>query len=637
MTVVTMGSLLWMTQLYGADTGSAPPVDMQEMVVTASRRPVPLLETVDIVQIIDRATIEAIKPSSTGELLEYVTGTSVSRGTGSGLPDRSVIGLNGLPPNYTLVLLNGVPLLTDHIHTGQNIDLIPASNIERIEIVRGAGSSQYGADAIGGIVNIITRTASDRPEGAFRFVAGDYNTRETSLSLLLPIGEQVRLSSFVEWEQSDGLPLKAPAHRIGKTGYERLNLYNRLDAALSDTTDLFIWLNLVHNQMDWRDGTADSTLVTPVVGITHEVTPAVDFATHISYSDWDAEVNGERNQLLKPEAYVTWQLGHSHTLLVGGDYSWGAFSRTAVEAPDQTGYGVFVQDEWFATGEIMLLSALRYDKVDDIDGAISPKLALMFAPSDRWRLRTSLGRGFHAPTLQELYEEGYGHGGSAYRFGNPELEPEYSTTLTAGVEGSPTKSTKVMVNLFYSDLDNMIVPVYEGAWAQDPTIDVWRRENIENAEVYGMDASTSLHVGEHVVVNAGYTYTENEDRDTGRQLPYSPGQSAYGNIFYRDRLTTHVSAEAFISIRAGFGREAWNWKPTTGAAADNPDGLITELGDYTKLDTGVTLRVAEMIDLFVKIENLLGEDIENLDDSYTVLDGEPFVRVGVNYRFPFSK
>jgi outer membrane receptor for ferrienterochelin and colicin len=236
-----------------------------------------------------------------------------------------------------------------------------------------------------------------------------------------------------------------------------------------------------------------------------------------------------------------------------------------------------------------------------------------------------------------LYEEGYGHGGSAYRFGNPDLDPEYSTTYTAGLEGKPTDSVKIMLYGFYSDLDDMIVPVYEGPWDKDPTIDVWRRRNIKNAEVYGAEAGVSINAGEHIMLEGGYTYTENQDKDTGRQLPYSPGSSLYGKISATEKLSTSLRIAAFLGVRAGFRREAWNWKPSADEADDNSDGLTTKLKDYTKLDAGVTIHIADTYDIFVKVANILGEDIENLDDVYTVLDGEPFVRVGVNYKFPFHE
>jgi len=317
----------------------------------------------------------------------------------------------------------------------------------------------------------------------------------------------------------------------------------------------------------------------------------------------------------------------------GGEYRWNEFERTAVEQKSQQAYGAFVQDDWVANELVSLMTALRYDEVEDVDGVVSPKVSAMLTPSDAVVLRGSVGRGFHAPTLQELYEEGYGHGGTAYRFGNPELDPEYSTTYTAGLEVKPVDALTLMLQGFYSDLDDMIVPVYEGAWDQDPTIDVWRRQNIKNAQVYGGEVGLRFRMSEHVSVEGGYMRTENEDKDTGQQLPYSPGSTVNGKITVDGKVSKDLRATGFVGVRAGFGREAWNWKPAPGTEPRNTDGLTTELDDYTTLDAGVTLGVGKACEYFVKVENLLGEDIENLDDAYTVLDGEPYVRVGFNYKF----
>jgi outer membrane receptor for ferrienterochelin and colicin len=236
----------------------------------------------------------------------------------------------------------------------------------------------------------------------------------------------------------------------------------------------------------------------------------------------------------------------------------------------------------------------------------------------------------------ELYEEGYGHGGRAYRFGNPELEPEYSTTYTLGLEASPADPVQIMVHGFYSDISDMIVPVYEGVWDEDPAIDVWRRTNIKNAEVYGGEAQVVVKLSDDIKVEGGYTYTANEDKDTGRQLPYSPGSSLYGKLILTHRMKGDCSLTGFVGARAAFDREAWNWKPETSAAIDDPNGLTTPLKDFTKLDAGLTLNVGKDYEIFAKVENILGEDIENLDDAYTVIDGEPVYQVGMKYNLPFK-
>lgn len=609
------------------------PVTVEEIVVTASRRSLPLRDTADMVQVIDRAAIEEIKPSTTGELIEYATGVAASSGTGSGLPERSVISINGLPPNYTLVLVDGVRLLTDHMHSGQNVEFVPPDSIERIEIMRGAASAQYGTDAIGGIVNIITRKGATEPTGSVRVSASRYTTYESSLSLRTPVAPGLQLSSFADWKQSDGPPLKAPANRVGQTGFERFSLFNRVDAHAGPATDLFAAFNWVDFSMDWAGGRADSQLQSPVLGLRHAATPDVEVSGQVAFSQWEADMNEERNLLLEPEAQVTWTLAGGHTLMGGLDYKYNEFERTSVVAPDQQAYGAYVQDDWATQERIALMTALRFDEVEGIGSAVSPKASVLFLPVEPVRLRASVGRGFHAPTLQELYEEGYGHGGRAYRFGNPDLKPEYSTTYTFGMEVQPAECVTFLLNGYLTDLDDMIVPVYAGAWDRNPAIDVWRRTNIAKARVQGFEASARVRVTEQVRIEGGYTYTDNEDRETGRQLPYSPGASAFGRMLVSCPVTGRVDISGFVGVRTAYDREAWNWKPAAGAAPDNPNGLTTPLADYVKLDAGLSVVVDHSYEVFVKVENLLGEDIENLDDAYTVLDGKPVVQVGVKHDF----
>lgn len=322
--------------------------------------------------------------------------------------------------------------------------------------------------------------------------------------------------------------------------------------------------------------------------------------------------------------------------MAGGEYRLNQFRQTAVEAPDPEMFGLFLQDEWSPVDQFSLMLALRYDKVEGVDGVVSPKVSASFLPTDWIRLRASVSRGFHAPTLQELYEEGFWHSGRAYRFGNPNLDPETSATYTAGVEMQPAAFLKLMVYSFYSDLNDMIVPVYEGPWEKDPAIDVWRRRNIEKAIVRGVETYARATLGRHISVEGGYTYTDNEDKETGRRLPYSPGSSLFGRLTATARMAGKAEGSVFVAVRAGFGRQAWNWKPAAGLPPDNPDGLVTKLGDYAKLDAGVAVTFDRRLELFVKIENLLAEDIGNLDDVYTILDGEPFVRAGLRYEFPIG-
>jgi outer membrane receptor for ferrienterochelin and colicins len=615
-----------------------------EIVVTAARRAMPLADTPEVIQLVDRHAIAEIKPTRTGEIFDYLTGASVETGTGVGMPNRSVVSINGLPANYTLVLVDGVRLLSEHIHTGQNIENVPAQAIERIEVMRGAASAQYGTGPIGGLVNVLTRRCGDVPELTLEVAGSRYNTWESGASLLLPLSDELRLSSFARREESDGVPLLAPASRAGHTAYSRLHLLNRVDLDLGDETKAFASLGYVANTMDFnlgnatapRWGEADMTLITPVVGFTQRLTPLLDIAGQAAYSDWDNEASAEKNIFWEPELHATWRAAEGHTLLAGGDFRRNEFERSKVANHDQQSHGFFLQHDWKPLASFASTLSLRHDKVEDVEAAVSPKLAMMYTPVETLTVRASVGRGFHAPSLMELHEEGFGHSGTAYRFGNPDLEPEYSTTYTVGIDYRPLAPLNVVLHGFYSTIDDMIVPVFEGAWDQNPAVDVWRRTNIEEAEVYGGEAMLRWELTDAMRLEAGYTYADNEDKSTGRQLPYRPGSAVYGRLSASKALGSEMSLGVFVGVRAAFDREAWNWKPAAGTDPRNPDGLVTQLDDYAKLDAGASLTVGQDWELYVKVENILGEDIENLDDAYTIIDGEAICWLGVKYNVPLG-
>ena len=192
----TIASILAVLNCYSQTVDSLKIHDLEEVVVISSRNRKLLEKTPEVMQVITSKDIEQLNVNSTGEILEYLTGVSIESGTGSGYPKRSIVSLDGFPANYTLVMVDGIRLLTEHIHTGQNIDIIPPENIERIEIIKGAASAQYGSDAMGGIVNIITKKASDHTESNISLSGGSYETFNTAIAVRTPVNDKVSISTL---------------------------------------------------------------------------------------------------------------------------------------------------------------------------------------------------------------------------------------------------------------------------------------------------------------------------------------------------------------------------------------------------------------------------------------------------------
>jgi len=616
---------------YSQTIDSLKSYNLQGVTVTASRNQKLLIKTPEVMQIITSKDIEQLNVNSTGEILEYLTGVNIESGTGSGYPKRSIVSLDGFPANYTLIMVDGIRLLTEHEHTGQNVDIIPPENIERIEIIKGAASAQYGSDAMGGIVNIITKKASDKTESSISFSGGSYDTYNTAISVLTPVNDKVSVSTLSNYEQSAGVPLLAPSHRIGKMGYTKFSTMNNLSWVIGSKSSLKSNLYYSHNSMEFGNDNMYGRMLLSSMDYKLNLNDQLIVTARLKYSHWDAEQSKEDNGVLNPEIYFSCTKFKNNIITFGTDFNHTKFSRSAVLEHTQNAIGAFVQDE-IELDKWSFLAALRYDKANNIKAVVTPKFAVMYQPYYKLRLRASFGRGFHAPSVMELYEEGYGHGGRAYRFGNPNLQPEYSTTSTFSIEYAPKRNFQFLIHGYYNTISNMITPIYSGIWEENPNpgtvIDKWVRTNIHEAKIYGLETTIKYQLNNNFLLEGGYNYSYNENSSTGKQLPYFPGEAFFSKIIYNYNLSSKIDGSSFVSLRAAKNRSAWDWKPASGTDFDNPDGLIRALKDYQLINVGVKFTYNKKVNLFLNAGNILGQNIQKLDDSFTEIDGEPTFKIG---------
>lgn len=609
--------------------------ELDEIFVISSRNQKLLRKTPEVMHVITSKEIEQLNANSTGEILEYLTGVNVESGTGSGFPKRSIVSLDGFPANYSLVMVDGIRLLTEHIHTGQNIDIIPPENIERIEVIKGAASAQYGSDAMGGIINIITKKATKQATSNISASVGSYQTYNATISVRTPLNDKVSIATFSNYEQSAGVPLLSPEHRIGNMGYTEFSTMNNLIWKINRKSSLSSNLFYTQNSMEFKDDNVYGKMLLSSINYKNNISDNLFANVCLKYSRWDAEQSDEHNEVLNPEIYFGWNKLKNNILTAGADMRYIKFTRSAVLEQSQNAIGVFIQDE-IEADKFSFLVAMRFDKVENIAPAITPKIAIMYQPLSKLSFRVSLGRGFHAPTVQELYEEGYGHGGRAYRFGNSDLYPEYSLTSTISIEYSPIKNLQLLAHGYYNTIKGMITPIYSGIWEENPdtnsVIDKWTRTNIHKAKIYGTEITLKYQLN-NFLLEGGYNYSSNQNTTTGGQLPYYPGESFFAKIIYSYTLFSKLSGSCYMSLRTTKNRSAWNWKPADGSDYNDPDGLITKLNDYELLNGGMKLTYNKKFNFYFNIGNILGQNIQKLDDSFTEIDGEPTWKIGSSINF----
>ena len=609
-------------------------IKLKEVVISSTRNEQLLENTPELIKVITARDIKNQNASCISEVLTSSTGINIEGGTGSGLPKRGIVNMNGFPASYNLVLVDGVRLLSDHVHTGQNIEMVPIENIERIEIIRGASSAQYGSDAMGGIINIITKKCGDKADGSVTMHAGSNDTYGINVSVFNPINKNIKTSIITGWEQSNGNEIIAPTSRIGRMGYTRTVINPKIDVSLSGKTQLYASINATQYRMEWSDGDKYSHLYIPSLTLNHIINEKSGFKSKLNYIHWDSQQNAEINEWFQPEFSYFNKLFKKGTLYSGIDYKYQEFTRSKVSQNDQYLWGMYVQGDYEFHKKFIVMGAIRMDNPENLTSVFSPKFSLLYKPIiDKIQIRASVGKGFHAPTVQELYEQGFGHSGRALRFGNPDLKPEYSLTYTAGMEVYLNKYISLYANSYLNYIENMIIPVYNGPWDENPAKDVWMRENIHSARIYGYECTVKIKWNDHLIWESGYMWSDNKDLESDRQLPYCPGRSINSNLFYNININKNFHASIFTSLKAVTGRYAWNWKPAANTDPANSLGLVTTLADYQKWDAGVSVFYKKNYSLFLNLYNLLEQDIESLDDAYTVTKGKILYRIGFRWNF----
>lgn len=614
---------------------SSMPIKGKEIVVTATRRQTTLENVPDVALVIPESEIAMTFPRDVGEAVTYLPGVGVEGGTMGGLPAKKEVSIDGLPAHYSIILMNGARIVSSHHHTGADVNTIPPELIERIELIKGAISAQYGSDGLGGVLNIITKKGTASPEMLFTSYGGSQNTFHSSLFVSGPINRKVRHCVFSGWEQSDGAPIIEPVARLNKLDYTAFHLFDRVDVDFSERFTSGVQMFYLASKYPYKSDTNyDSWLITPKFEAGYKFSQRLDLNTSVYYTQWHSERNNEKNEIAEQQTNFSLDVSKNNSFLFGFDNTYRNFRRKSVVERHQNAFGIFVQDEWTPFEKLSLFGAVRYDKVEKIEGVFTPKLSFLYKPLSMLRFRTSVGRGFRAPSVQDLYETLFGHG-THIRAGNKDLQPEYSTGIIGGVEVEPLEKLSFTVNGYYTTLTDMITPVDNGlekpskyftpeeipGWNPDTLIYIYRRQNIHKATIYGGEfrAIWNFHSDWFSAVSTSYAFNRNEN--TGESLPYFPGLSLSCKIYGEQPITSWFDIGGNIGVKAVSGRKIWKFK--------HEGQQQVELDDYQNLSAGVNLKLQKRYEIFVNADNILEQRLETYEDALMVIDGITQYRAGI--------
>jgi len=587
-----------------SDAAVTDSLELDRVVITASKIPQSQRETTKPVQIIDRAEIEQNSGRDLSQILNQQSGIRVNDSYGAPSNSR-ILYMQGSAATNTLILMDGLAI-NDPSGTGGLFDLrlLSTDNIEQIEILKGSQSTLYGTDAIAGVINIITRKGSDEPiNGNAQLSYGSFSTFNGKLGINGAVTPSVRYNFNYSRETSDGFSAATnpdDSASFGDDGFNADSFYGKVDFSPAESFTISPFLKYSSYDGDYDGGAfqdADNEFSLQMLN------PGLQ----MDYSADDFRINGGYNYTRTERSFLS-QFGENefegrfHNADLYGNYRLSDYIQVLAGFNFQDFTIPGVEDVESRNASITSPYATLYFK--DFSG-FSAELGyrlnnhseygsnstFSFAPSyalnEQVKLFGAVTTGFKAPTLDELFGP----------FGaNPDLDPQTSLYMNAGAEAYLLdQSLKLSAQYFNREIDDLIIYAANGYINRD-------RQNDQ-----GIELSADWIITNRLTAGAWYNYLDGEITTVA-----ADGQeTTEGNLIRRPTNSFGFNAgfQATDQFRIRIDGE-YNGERTD--LFFNPDTFAAEevaLDAYTLVNLYAEYKLLDhKITLFGDVKNLLNSD-----------------------------
>ena len=541
------------------------------IIVTATRTEIPLEQATVPVRVITRDDIELSLATDLAELLRFEAGIDIGRNGGPG--QATSFFMRGTESNHTLVLIDGVRMNPGTIG-GAAIQHISPEVIERVEIVKGARSALFGTDAIGGVINIITRRA-DRTHIEAGAGAGSFDSRSAFLSGGVR-DEKNQFGITLDWQDTDGYPprLESDIDR----GYDNLSLNVHAARDIGGGE-----ISLRH----WRaEGTVEylDFFLAPVDQDFRNSVTAFQFDKQLSARGTNKlivshmldriEQNQSEDFVESDRLSLDWQhtLAFSEHTVTAGLF---AMQETAKTLSFGSGFdedtdvkAIFLQDQWISDRHRAFIAARLTDH-DSFGNQTTYNAEYGYELTPSWTIRAGLGRAFRAPDATDRY--GFG--------GNPDLEPEISDEYQFGLRYAPGNRHTVDIEFYANDIEDLI----EFDFATFTLV------NIDTAEIRGAQLGYE-YLGDSFSLRADLVRQRAENTNSDSRLLRRAEESF--TLSYTQDIGQHRLG---LSVLASGDRDDFGGVTLPGYVVANITGQV---------------QLSETLQLNARVENLFDADYQ---------------------------
>ncbi len=605
------------SSVFGATQMNGDVVDTEEVVVTATMTEKLLKEAPGSIEVITEQELFEMNADTLAEALEEATGLLMTTETGRMMRPS----IRGTGNKHTLVLMDG-RRITSGFKDLQGLEQIPVDMIKRIEVVRGPASALYGSDAIGGVVNIITKKSPKTMTmgGTVKYGQSTYGEGEESMGSAY-VGNAMGRFGFllaggyrdkdgydrdgVTPDDGDSIEMKSAGGRFSyelSDGHDLLAGFEAVDRNFNGLRDLQN-LDRERDTDDRRlnyfleyDGklTPKSSLMLLANRSWHENEVSVDPPTAEIVDAIGDESNAERslNQL---EARLTSLAFEKHLLTLGTEYVQERREDDSGLDDDVETFSVYAQDEYRIFEPLYMTLSVRYDNYSDFGSEWTPRVSMTYAILDNLRLKGAWGKGFRAPGFLELFIPTYMKQGKQIIEPNDDLEPESSESYEIGIQGE-YNNFQAGITWFKTDIEDLIEAVYYASTGSGKSKkEYYQYQNIAEATMQGVELECSLKLPAGFTLSGNLAYLDTEDKTTGEELEGRPDYKGTVKLAYQClplRIRTNVRVTHVGERYYANGDQ----------------------GSMTLVDTYLSKDVTDRLQLFVGVDNLFNTGKDNYEE-----------------------
>lgn len=595
---------------------------LEEVVVVANRTPVQLSRIGSSVTVLTAKDIKQSQATIASDLLEQTPGITVARTGGVGQPTSVYI--RGAESDQTVIIIDGVKM-TDPSLPGGGFDFenLLIGDISRIEILRGAQSTLYGSDAIGGVIDIETADPTEKTQGSASLEGGSHDTGYGSANIG-GVSGALMWRAAGSYYGTSGIPCfdqylggrRDCASQIGDgAGQIRYDLTpnvqldlrgymvsSRTDFDGYDTPTGAFGDDSEYGKTQQGIGYAGLNWWSPDRSLTNRVsvqytgseTRDYDPNAPANYGDPTTETFYGFGRNIREEYQGTWKFSAGQ-VVYGAQNEHSTIATVSPFAPF-IGAGTII-DSGYVQGQYEVLKGLtltaggRYDHHSVYGGHGTGQFAAAYVlPDETTVLRASFGQGFKAPSLYQLYSN----------YGNQALQPETAHSWDAGVEHHALENRLVVSATYFERTSRDLINFFDCTTPSPlcATEPFGYYANIARSYAHGVEVDGSLKATEQLSITANYTLSDTEDT--------SPGSSTYGNELPRRPADAGNADVSYV----------WRFRLSTalamrysGPSFDDAANTI-RLGGYVLLDIRTSYPINDHLEMYARVENLTDRHYE---------------------------